>query len=65
MRGVDLSGARFEDVELRGCKLDGARGLEQLHGVAMPWTDVLANAGLFAAACGVEVLDEQLVESRR
>ncbi len=57
LTGADLSGARFESVELRGCRLEAVRGLDGLQGVRMPWADVLANAGPFAAACGVQVLD--------
>lgn len=54
---ADLSGTRFAEVELRGCRLDGATGLRDLRGVAMPWQDIVGNAGIFAAACGVEVLE--------
>jgi uncharacterized protein YjbI with pentapeptide repeats len=57
LREADLTGARFEGVDLRGCRLDGVRGAERLDGVRMPWADVLQNAGLFAAACGVRVLE--------
>jgi uncharacterized protein YjbI with pentapeptide repeats len=57
LRGADLSDARFDGVDLVGCKLDGIRGAEALRGVRMPWPDVLEHAGLFAAACGVQVLE--------
>jgi uncharacterized protein YjbI with pentapeptide repeats len=57
LSGADLTGCRFDGVELRGCRLDRVRGAAALRGVAMPWGDVLANAGVFAAACGVRVLD--------
>ncbi len=57
LREADLSRARFDDVELRGCQLEGIRGAEKMDGIGMPWTDVVANAGLFAAACGVKVLE--------
>jgi uncharacterized protein YjbI with pentapeptide repeats len=56
LRGADLTSARFEDVELKNCKLDGIRGANRLHGVRMPWSDIVENAGLFAGACGVDVL---------
>jgi uncharacterized protein YjbI with pentapeptide repeats len=56
LREADLSGARFDGVELRGCRLDGLRGADALRGVAMPWSDVLDAAGVFAAACGVKIL---------
>jgi uncharacterized protein YjbI with pentapeptide repeats len=55
---VDLSGARFDRCELRGCTLDGIRGAERLRGVAMPWEDIVASAGTFAAALGVSVVDD-------
>ncbi|MEA2168919.1 MAG: hypothetical protein QOF76_2219 [Solirubrobacteraceae bacterium] len=57
LREADLRDTRFELVELRGCRLDGVRGAEKFEGVRMPWADVLQNAGIFAAACGVKVLE--------
>jgi uncharacterized protein YjbI with pentapeptide repeats len=62
LREADLSGARFKSVEMRGCRLERVRGADRLRGVRMPWVDVVANAGLFAGACGVEVLEEGLGE---
>jgi Pentapeptide repeats (9 copies) len=53
---ADLSAARFDRCELRGCTIDGIRGAERLRGVAMPWEDILACAGTFAAAVGVTIL---------
>ena len=53
---ADLSGARFDRCELRGCTIDGIRGAERLRGVSMPWEDILASAGTFAAAVGVTIL---------
>jgi uncharacterized protein YjbI with pentapeptide repeats len=58
LREADLTGTRYESVDLRGCRLAEARGADRLDGVRMPWADVLENAGLFAAACGVRVLEE-------
>ncbi|HEX6461426.1 MAG TPA: pentapeptide repeat-containing protein [Thermoleophilaceae bacterium] len=58
LRGADLTGAHFETVELRGCELDGLRGANSLRGIRMPWSDIVENAGLFAGACGVDVLDD-------
>jgi len=49
--------AAVDEVELRGCTLDGIAGLERLRGAAMPWADVVGNAGLLAAALGIRVLD--------
>ena len=55
LREVDFTGTRFTSVEMLDCKLDGARGVASLRGVTMRWEDVLANAGVFAGACGVRV----------
>ena len=55
---ADLAGVRIDRCELRGCTLDGLAGLERLRGAAMPWADVVGNAGLLAAALGIRVLDE-------
>jgi uncharacterized protein YjbI with pentapeptide repeats len=56
---ADLAGVRIDRCELRGCTLDGIAGLERLRGAAMPWADVVGNAGLLAAALGIRVLDEE------
>jgi uncharacterized protein YjbI with pentapeptide repeats len=58
---ADVSDARFEGCELRGCTIDGMRGAERLRGVAMPWEDIVASVGTFAAAVGVTVLDDRVV----
>jgi uncharacterized protein YjbI with pentapeptide repeats len=55
---ADLSGARLTRCELHGCTLVGLRGLEALRGAAMPWADVVGMAGVFAAALGIRVLDD-------
>jgi len=55
---VDFSGASFTACRMRACVLDGVRGVSSLRGVAMPWADVVRNAGAFAVALGVGVLDE-------
>jgi len=55
--GVELDRVRLQRVELRGCRLDGIRSVENLRGAAMPWEDIVGNAGLFAAAVGVRVVD--------
>jgi uncharacterized protein YjbI with pentapeptide repeats len=55
---ADLANARFERCELRGCTIDAIRGAERLRGVAMPWEDVVASVGTFAAAVGVTILDD-------
>ena len=55
---ADLANARFERCELRGCTIDAIRGAERLRGVAMPWEDIVASVGTFAAAVGVTILDD-------
>ncbi len=52
-----LAGVTLSRVELRGCELDGVRGAESLRGARMPWPDVVAGAGAFAAALGIVVVD--------
>jgi uncharacterized protein YjbI with pentapeptide repeats len=54
---ADLRGARLRRCELRRCDLGGLQGLERLRGAAMEWADILENAGAFAAALGIAVLD--------
>ena len=58
---ADVADARFEGCELRGCTIDGMRGAERLRGVAMPWEDIVASVGTFAAAVGVAVIDDRVV----
>ena len=57
LREATFSEARLERVELRGCDLAGLRGIEALRGIRMPWVDVIQNAGLFAGALAIEILD--------
>lgn len=57
LREATFSGCRVERVELRGCELAGVRGADALRGARMPWPDVVANAGVFAAALGIEIVD--------
>jgi uncharacterized protein YjbI with pentapeptide repeats len=56
---ADLTGLRIDGCELRSCTLDGLAGAERLRGAAMPWGDIVGHAGLFAAALGIRLLDEQ------
>jgi uncharacterized protein YjbI with pentapeptide repeats len=58
LRLAVFSGAKSERIELRGCNLEGLQGIDALRGARMPWNDVLQNAPLFAAALGIEVIDE-------
>ena len=52
-----FSSATIARIELRGCGLQGARGLEALEGARMPWNDVLENGPAFGAALGIEILE--------
>jgi uncharacterized protein YjbI with pentapeptide repeats len=56
---AELGNARFTGKsEISGCTLDGLRGVDRLRGVAMPWGDIVAAAGTFAAELGVRLLEE-------
>jgi len=55
--GATFEEASFDGSELRGCELEGLRGVERLRGVRMPWPDVVQLAGLLAAAAGIELVD--------
>jgi uncharacterized protein YjbI with pentapeptide repeats len=57
LREATISSATLERVELRGCDLAGLRGAEALRTARMPWNDVLANAVLFAAVLGIEIVE--------
>ena len=52
---TDFRDADLTDCVIRGCPLDSVLGVEALRGVRMPWADVVASAGAFAAALGIEV----------
>ena len=58
MQGATFTGARFTKSEMRGCTLEGIHGIEGLKGVAMDWSDVVGLAGTFAAALGIEVIED-------
>jgi uncharacterized protein YjbI with pentapeptide repeats len=56
----DLSRATFarmrvERSDIRNCKLTELKGLAELRGVTMEWTDILAYADVFAAALGIGI----------
>jgi uncharacterized protein YjbI with pentapeptide repeats len=59
LSGADISGARLGGCSMEGCVLDGLRGVDRLRGVAMPWPDILAAAGVFAGEIGVRLLEEE------
>jgi uncharacterized protein YjbI with pentapeptide repeats len=50
--GAEFGRVRLQRVELAGCRLEGIRSVGDLRGASMPWPDIVANAGLFAAAAG-------------
>jgi hypothetical protein len=51
------AGAVLTRSEMRGCDLAGAGNPERLHGVRMPWPDVINAAGELAAAVGIEIIE--------
>ena len=51
--GAELARVRLQRVVLRGCRLEEIRSVGDLRGASMPWPDIVANAGLFAAAVGI------------
>ena len=59
LRQADFRGAQLDRCELRGCDLEGAHGVDRLAGCAMPWPDIVQHAGTWAAALGIEVLDDE------
>jgi len=59
--GCDLGRSLFvrthaQRSELRQCTLTELRGLSQLRGMAMEWSDILGNAEVFAAELGIEII---------
>ncbi len=47
-------------MSLEGCRiadLTEMQGVKNLSGAAMEWSDIVAMAGSWAAALGIEVLD--------
>lgn len=58
LRGVTLANAELDRWALRRCRLDGLRGPDGLRRARMEPADVVAAAGLLAAALGIELVDE-------
>jgi uncharacterized protein YjbI with pentapeptide repeats len=56
---ADLRGARLHQCEFRGSDLSGLLGIESLRGAAMEWPAIVDMAGEWAAALGIEVLDDE------
>jgi uncharacterized protein YjbI with pentapeptide repeats len=54
---ADLNGLRIDGCELRSCTLDGVAAAERLRGATMPWGDIVGHAGVFAAALGIRLLE--------
>ncbi|HET6508761.1 MAG TPA: pentapeptide repeat-containing protein [Baekduia sp.] len=50
-----LDQSRHQRVLLEGCRLEGVRSLQDLRGIAMPWPDIVDQAGALAAALGIAV----------
>ena len=55
---ADFRDADTVDCALRGCSLESVLGIGSLRGCRMPWSDVVASAGAFAAELGTEVEDD-------
>jgi uncharacterized protein YjbI with pentapeptide repeats len=55
--GAELSRVRLQRVVLAGCRLEGINAVGDLRGASMPWPDIVANAGLFAAAAGIRAAE--------
>ena len=58
LREATLTEVTVRRVDLVGCELAALHGAEALRGARMPWDDVLQNGPVFAAALGIEILDE-------
>jgi len=50
--------ATLTRCQMSGSDINGAGNPERLRGVRMPWPDVMASAAVFAAALGIEIVDE-------
>jgi uncharacterized protein YjbI with pentapeptide repeats len=58
LKHADFRGARLKRCELRGGDLTNLRGVESLRGAALDWPTIVEMAGVWAAALGIEVLDD-------
>ena len=58
LTGASLAEATFDRSEMHDCTLDGVGNPERLHGVAMPWPDVMRAAGVLAAGVGIRILGD-------
>ncbi len=57
---ADFRGVRMRRCEFRRCDLTGLQGVANLRGAAMEWPDIVELAGVWAAALGIEVLEDTL-----
>ena len=54
----DFRGATLRRCQARGCELSAIQGAERLRGLAMPWPEIVANAGVWATALGIVELED-------
>lgn len=55
LASVDFRDCKVSDCAIRGSSLNEVLGIEYLRGCRMPWADVMASAGGFAQALGIQV----------
>jgi uncharacterized protein YjbI with pentapeptide repeats len=58
LSGADFRGATLGSCELRRCDLAELRGVERLRGAALEWHRIVEMAGVWAAALGIDVLED-------
>ncbi len=56
---ADFPGAHLRSCEFRRCDMTELEGVTSLRGAAMEWRDIVGMAGVWAAALGIEPLDEE------
>lgn len=54
----DFRGATLRRCEARGCELSSIQGADRLRGLAMPWPEIVAHAGVWATALGIAELED-------
>jgi uncharacterized protein YjbI with pentapeptide repeats len=59
LTGIDFSNARCTNVDLRGARLDGLRGVGSLGGATIGVDQLLGLAPGLANAVGVRILAEE------
>lgn len=55
---ADFRGARMTGCEFRRSGLEELQGVDSLRGSAMEWSDIVELAGVWAAALGIAVIDD-------